>query len=55
MINYSDFEKVDIRVGKITWVEKKTDSEKLYNEKVDIVGGEILNIESGLQKDIPIE
>ena len=46
---------MDIRVGKIVHVEKNPDSEKLYNEKVDIGNGEIREIASGLQKFIPIE
>ena len=46
---------MDIRVVKIIWVEKNPNSEKLYNEKVDIGNGEIRTIASGLQKDIPIE
>lgn len=46
---------MDIRVGKIIEVTKNPNSEKLYNERVDIGNGEIRNIASGLQKLIPIE
>jgi len=46
---------MDIRVGKIVHVEKNPNSDKLYNEKVDIGNGEIREIASGLQKFIPIE
>ena len=46
---------MDIRVGKIVEVCKNPNSEKLYNEKVDIGNGEIRSIGSGLQKFIPIE
>ena len=45
---------MDFRVGKIIWVEKNPNSDKLYNEKVDI-GGEIREIGSGLQQCIPLE
>ena len=47
--------KCDIRVGKIIWVEKNPNSEKLYNEKVDIGNGEIRTIASGLQKHMTLE
>ena len=46
---------MDFRVGKIIWVEKNPNSDKLYNEKVDIGNGEIREIGSGLQQSIPIE
>lgn len=46
---------MDIRVGKIIEVWKNPNSEKLYNEKVDIGNGEIRSIASGLQKLIPLE
>jgi methionyl-tRNA synthetase len=46
---------MDIRVGKIVGVVKNPNSEKLYNELVDIGNGEIREIASGLQKFIPIE
>lgn len=46
---------MDFRVGKIIEVCKNPNSEKLYNEKVDIGNGEIRSIASGLQKLIPIE
>jgi aminoacyl tRNA synthase complex-interacting multifunctional protein 1 len=46
--------KLDIRVGKIVEINVNTESEKLYNEKIDI-GGEIRTIASGLQKKVPIE
>lgn len=46
---------MDFRVGKIIWVEKNPNSDKLYNEKVDIGNGEIRDIGSGLQQCIPLE
>jgi aminoacyl tRNA synthase complex-interacting multifunctional protein 1 len=46
---------MDIRVGRIVEVWKNPNSEKLYNEKVDIGNGEIRCIASGLQKLVPIE
>ena len=46
---------MDIRVGKIVDVVCNPNSDKLYNEKIDIGNGEIREIASGLQKFIPIE
>ena len=46
---------MDIRVGKIVGVVVNPNSDKLYNEKIDIGNGEIREIASGLQKHIPIE
>lgn len=39
---------MDFRVGRIVDVWKNPESEKLYNEKVDIGNGEIRAIASGL-------
>lgn len=50
-----DIAQMDIRVGKIVEVHKHPDSEKLYCEKIDIGGGEIRDIASGLQQFVPIE
>jgi methionine--tRNA ligase beta chain len=47
--------KVDIRVGKIVWVEAHPESDKLYCEKIDIGNGEIREIASGLQKFYTVE
>ena len=46
---------MDIRVGKITKVWKHPDSEKLYCEEIDIGGGEIRKIASGLQAFVSLE
>lgn len=46
---------MDMRVGKIIEVWKNPNSDKLYNEKIDIGNGEIRCIASGLQKLVPIE
>lgn len=46
---------MDMRVGKITKVWKHPDSVHLYCEEIDIGGGEIRNVASGLQDRIPIE
>ena len=46
---------MDIRVGKIVKVWKHPESEKLYCEEVDIGGGEIRKIASGLQQFVTIE
>eukprot|EP00347_Sterkiella_histriomuscorum_P004914 403358596 len=50
-----DLSQMDIRVGKIVEVWKNPNSEKLYNEKIDIGNGEIRCIASGLQKLVKIE
>ncbi len=47
--------KLDIRVGKIVNIFVNTESEKLYNEEIDIGNGEIRKIASGLQKKVDIE
>ena len=46
---------MDFRVGKIIEVWPNPNSEKMYNEKVDIGNGEIRSIGSGLQKHISLE
>ena len=46
---------MDLRVGKIVEVWKHPESAKLYCEKIDIGGGEIRSIASGLQEFVPIE
>ena len=46
---------MDIRVGRIVEVCKNPNSDKLYNEKIDIGNGEIRSIASGLQKLVPLE
>lgn len=46
---------MDIKVGKIVEVWVNPESEKLYNEKVDMGNGEIRTIASGLQKHITLE
>ena len=50
-----DFSRLDLRVGKIIKVEAQADSEKLFNEEIDIGNGEIRQISSGLRPYIPIE
>lgn len=45
-----DFQKVDIRVGRITECWKHPESENLYCEKIDIGSDQIRLIASGLQK-----
>lgn len=46
--NIKDLSKLDIRVGRIIEVIKNPESEKLYNEKIDMGNGEIKEIASGL-------
>ena len=50
-----DMAQLDIRVGKIVKVETHEDSKKLYFEEVDIGGGQIRKIASGLRENVPIE
>jgi methionine--tRNA ligase beta chain len=47
--------KLDLRVGKIVNIFVNTESEKLYNEEIDIGNGEIRKIASGLKNKVPIE
>jgi len=47
--------KLDFRVGKIIKIFENTESDKLYNEEIDIGNGEIRTIASGLKKRINIE
>jgi aminoacyl tRNA synthase complex-interacting multifunctional protein 1 len=47
--------KLDIRVGKIVNIFVNTESEKLYNEEIDIGNGEIRKIASGLKNKVDIE
>ncbi|CDW72012.1 aminoacyl-trna synthetase cofactor [Stylonychia lemnae] len=50
-----EISQMDFRVGKIVKVWVNPNSEKLYNEEVDIGNGEIRSIASGLQKLVPIQ
>jgi methionine--tRNA ligase beta chain len=47
--------KLDIRVGKVINIFVNKDSEKLYNEEIDIGNGEIRKIASGLKGRVNIE
>ena len=47
--------KLDIRVGKIVNIFVNTESEKLYNEEIDIGNGEVRKIASGLRNKVDIE
>jgi len=53
--NIPALSKLDIRVGRIVKIWPNPDSEKLYNEEIDIGNGEIRTIASGLKLAIPIE
>ena len=46
--NTPSISKLDIRVGKITKAWPNPDSEKLYNEEIDMGNGEMRTIASGL-------
>jgi len=49
MINYDDFKKVELKVGKILEVEDVPGAEKLLKLKVDI-GGETRQLIAGIKK-----
>ena len=49
-INFSDWEKLDIRVGKILKVEDIENADKLYKLEVDLGEGSIVNLVAGLKK-----
>ena len=46
---------LDVRVGRVVEVWKHPESCKLYCEKIDIGGGEIREIASGLQEHVTME
>ena len=50
LINYDDFAKLDLRVGKITHCEEKEGSEKLLRLKVDFGEEGERNILSGIKQ-----
>jgi len=47
--------RLDIRVGKIVKAEKHPKADALYVEEIDVGGGEIRTVVSGLVKYIPLE
>nr|VDD10728.1 unnamed protein product [Brassica oleracea] len=47
--------RLDIRVGKILKAEKHPNADSLYVEQIDVGGGEIRTVVSGLVKYIPLE
>ena len=48
MVNFDDFSKLDLKVGKILEVSHHPNAEKLYQLKVD-VGGEIIQLVAGIK------
>lgn len=50
-IKFEDFEKLDIRIGKITEVEKVADADKLLKLQMDF-GGESRQIVSSIAEDV---
>jgi methionine--tRNA ligase beta chain len=52
--NIPDVSKLDIRVGKMVSIVENLESEKLYNEEIDIGNGEIRKIASGLKGRVDI-
>jgi len=53
--NVAAISKLDIRVGKITSIVENTESDKLYNELIDMGNGEVRKIASGLKGKYPME
>lgn len=49
-ISYDDFAKLDLRVGKIKFVEDHPNADKLFVMKVDLGEGEDRTIVAGLKK-----
>ena len=49
-----DVSRLDLRVGKITWVEKHKDADKLYVETVDVGEDKRRTIVSGLVDHVDI-
>lgn len=47
--------KLEVRVGRIVSIEENKESDKLYNEMIDIGNGNIRKIASGLKNKIPLE
>ncbi len=54
-IPYSDFAKLDLRVGEIKSVEAHPNADKLYVMKVDLGEGEDRTIVAGLRKYYSVE
>ena len=54
-IPYSDFAKLDLRVGEIKSVEAHPNADKLYVMKVDLGEGEERTIVAGLRKYYSVE
>lgn len=55
MISHSDFAKMDLRIGKISSVEKVENTAKLYKILVDLGNGQTQQIISGLAETYTIE
>lgn len=53
--NVHPVSKLDLRVGKIIEINVNTESDKLYNELIDMGNGEVRKIASGLKGRVPIE
>ena len=47
-IEYTDFKKLDLRVGTVTQVERVPDTDKLYQMKVDVGDGKEIQIVSSI-------
>jgi tRNA-binding protein len=48
LIEYADFKKLDLRVGTVTQVERVPDTDKLYQMKVDVGSGKVIQIVSSI-------
>jgi len=49
-VKFSDWSKLDLRVGKIVKVEDIENADKLYKLEVDLGEGNIINLVAGLKK-----
>jgi methionyl-tRNA synthetase len=55
VINYDDFAKLDLRVGKIVEIKNHPNADKLYVASVDMGGGQVRQVIAGLRPYIAPE
>jgi methionyl-tRNA synthetase len=55
VINYDDFAKLDLRVGKVIEIKNHPNADKLYVASVDLGGGQVRQVIAGLRPYIAPE
>jgi methionyl-tRNA synthetase len=55
VINYDDFAKLDLRVGKVVEIKNHPNADKLYVASVDMGGGQVRQVIAGLRPYIAPE